>query len=200
AVYLPHTKAFPKNTEVEATLTFTTEGNTGPLVRETVPSPQSLTVREHHSLVELPEAGYTPRRLDPRVGLFAVEFYDYASPFTEPIEKRWITRHRLEKKDPAAAVSEPVKPIVYYVDNGAPEPIRSALVEGASWWAAAFEAAGFRNAFQVKVLPADADPMDVRYNMINWVHRSSRGWSYGGSVRSSKATSRSVAYESGRTT
>ncbi len=182
AVYLPHTKAFPKNTEVEATLTFTTEGQAGPLVRDTTPSPQSLTVREHHSLVELPDSNYTPRRLDPRVGVFAVEFYDYASPFTEPIEKRWITRHRLQKKDPAAAVSEPVKPIVYYVDNGTPEPIRSALVEGASWWASAFEAAGFRNAFQVKILPAEADPMDVRYNMINWVHRSSRGWSYGGSI------------------
>ncbi|MDT5262562.1 MAG: hypothetical protein QOC61_1566, partial [Acidobacteriota bacterium] len=182
AIYLPHTKAFPKNTEVEATLTFTTEGQPGPLVRETVPTPQSLTVREHHSLVELPDAGYTPRRLDPRVGVFAVEFYDYASPFTEPIEKRWIVRHRLQKKDPEAAVSEPVKPIVYYVDNGVPEPIRSALIEGASWWAEAFEAAGFRNAFQVKVLPSDADPMDVRYNMINWVHRSSRGWSYGGSI------------------
>jgi hypothetical protein len=182
AIYLPHTKAFPKNTEVEATLTFTTEGQPGPLVRETVPTPQSLTVREHHSLVELPDAGYTPRRLDPRVGVFAVEFYDYASPFTEPIEKRWIVRHRLQKKDPQAAVSEPVKPIVYYVDNGVPEPIRSALIEGASWWAEAFEAAGFRNAFQVKVLPSDADPMDVRYNMINWVHRSSRGWSYGGSI------------------
>ncbi|HYY93461.1 MAG TPA: DUF5117 domain-containing protein, partial [Pyrinomonadaceae bacterium] len=182
AVYLPHTKAFPKNTEAEATLTFTTDGQAGPLVRDTTPSPQSLTVREHHSLVELPDNNYTPRRLDPRVGLFAVEFYDYASPFTEPIEKRWITRHRLQKKDPAAAVSEPVKPIVYYVDNGTPEPIRSALVEGASWWASAFEAAGFRNAFQVKILPPDADPMDVRYNMINWVHRSSRGWSYGGSI------------------
>jgi hypothetical protein len=182
AVYLPHTKAFPKNTEIEATLTFTTEGSTGPLVRETVPTPQSLTVREHHSLVELPDAGYTPRPLDPRVGVFAVEFYDYATPITEPIERRWIVRHRLQKKDPTAAVSEPVKPIVYYVDNGTPEPIRSALVEGASWWNAAFEAAGFRNAFQVKVLPADADPMDVRYNMINWVHRSSRGWSYGGSI------------------
>jgi hypothetical protein len=182
AVYLPHTKAFPKNTEVEATLTFTTEGQPGPLVRETVPTPQSLTVREHHSLVELPGEGYTPRRLDPRVGVFAVEFYDYASPFTEPIEKRWVVRHRLQKRDPEAAISEPVKPIVYYVDNGTPEPIRSALVEGASWWAEAFEAAGFRNAFQVKVLPSDADPMDVRYNMINWVHRSSRGWSYGGSI------------------
>src|SRR5918912_2420557 len=182
AVYLPRTKAFPKNTEVEATLTFTTDGQPGPLVRETVPTPRSLTVREHHSLVELPDKNYTPRRLDPRVGVFAVEFYDYASPFTEPIEKRWITRHRLQKKDPAAQVSEPVKPIVYYVDNGVPEPIRSALIEGASWWSAAFEAAGFRNAFQVKVLPEDADPMDLRYNMINWVHRATRGWSYGGSI------------------
>jgi hypothetical protein len=182
AIYLPRTKAFPKNTEVEATLTFTTEETPGQLVRDTTPSPQSLTVREHHSLVELPDAGYTPRRLDPRVGVFAVEFYDYASPFTEPVEKRWIVRHRLQKKDPTAAVSEPVKPIIYYVDNGTPEPIRSALVEGASWWNAAFEAAGFRNAFQVKILPADADPMDVRYNMINWVHRSTRGWSYGSSV------------------
>jgi hypothetical protein len=182
ALYMARTKAFPKNTEVEATLTFAGEGASGPLVRETVPSPQSLTVREHHSLVELPDNNYTPRRLDPRVGVFAVEFYDYASPFTEALEKRWIVRHRLQKRDPSAAVSEAVKPIVYYVDNGAPEPIRGALLEGASWWAAAFEAAGFRDAFQVKVLPEGADPMDVRYNMINWVHRSSRGWSYGGGV------------------
>src|SRR5215210_7291477 len=135
ALYLPRTKAFPKNTEVETTLTFTTEGQAGPLVRDTVPTPQSITVREHHSLVELPDNNYRPRRLDPRVGVNAVEFYDYASPFTEPIEKRWIARHRLEKRNPQAATSEPVKPIVYYVDAGAPEPIRSALVEGASWWA-----------------------------------------------------------------
>ncbi|HEX8353386.1 MAG TPA: zinc-dependent metalloprotease [Pyrinomonadaceae bacterium] len=182
AVHLPRTKAFPKNTEVEATLTFTTEGQPGPLVRETVPAPQSLTVREHHSLVELPGPGYAPRRLDPRVGVFAIEFYDYATPFTEPLEKRWVVRHRLEKRNPGAAVSEPVKPIVYYVDNGTPEPIRSALVEGASWWAEAFEAAGFRDAFRVKILPPDADPMDVRYHMINWVHRSTRGWAYGSSV------------------
>src|SRR5215203_5463303 len=182
ALYLPRTKAFPKNTEVETTLTFTTDGNAGPLVRDTVPTPQSITVREHHSLVELPDAGYKPRRLDPRVGVNAVEFYDYASPFTEPVEKRWIVRHRLEKKSLSAARSEAVKPIVYYVDPGAPEPIRSALVEGASWWAQAFEAAGFRDAFQVKLLPPDADPMDARYNMINWVHRSSRGWSYGSGI------------------
>ena len=114
--------------------------------------------------------------------MFGIEFYDYASLFTEPIEKRWISRHRLQKKDPGAALSDPVKPIIYYVDGGAPEPIRSALLEGASWWREAFEAAGFRNAFQVKILPPDAHPMDVRYNMINWVHRSSRGWSYGSSI------------------
>jgi hypothetical protein len=182
AIYLPRTKAFPKNTEVETMLTFSSDGDTGPLVRDTVPTPQSLTVRQHHSLVELPDAGYKPRRLDPRVGVHGIEFYDYASPITEPVEKRWISRHRLQKKDPTAPVSEPVKPIIYYVDNGTPEPIRSALVEGASWWNQAYEAAGFKNAFQVRVLPADADPMDLRYNMINWVHRSTRGWSYGGSV------------------
>ncbi|MCA1619328.1 MAG: zinc-dependent metalloprotease [Acidobacteria bacterium] len=182
AFHLPRTKAFPKNTEVEATLTFTTDGPAGPLVRETVPTPQSLTVRQHHSLVELPDNNYRPRRLDPRVGAFAVEFYDYASPFTEPLEKRWIVRHRLEKKDPRASVSEAVRPIVYYVDSGAPEPIRSALVEGASWWAQAFEAAGFRDAFQVKILPPDVDPMDARYHVINWVHRSTRGWAYGSSI------------------
>ncbi|HVF44825.1 MAG TPA: zinc-dependent metalloprotease [Pyrinomonadaceae bacterium] len=182
ALYMPRTKAFPKNTEVEATLTFAGEGTPGALVRETVPAPQSLTVREHHSLVELPDNNFTPRPLDPRVGVFAIEFYDYASPFTEGLEKRWVVRHRLQKRDPSAAISEPVKPIVYYVDAGTPEPIRGALVEGASWWADAFEAAGFRNAFQVKILPEGADPMDVRYNMINWVHRSTRGWAYGSSV------------------
>lgn len=182
AFFLPRTKAFPKNTEIETILTFTTDGDPGPLVRGTVPSPQSLTVREHQSLVELPDNTYRPRKLDPRVGVHGITFYDYASPIIETVEKRWIERHRLQKKDPNAAVSEAVKPIVYYVDNGAPEPIRSALVNGASWWNAAFEAAGFRNAFQVKVLPEGADPMDLRYNMINWVHRSTRGWSYGGSV------------------
>jgi len=186
AFYLPRTKSFPQNTEVETLLTFTTDGDPGPYVRNTTPSPQAITVREHHSLVELPELTaakpYRPRKLDPRVGCFGREFYDYASPIDEPVEKRWISRHRLQKKDPSAGISEPIKPIVYYVDNGAPEPIRSALIEGASWWNQAFEAAGFKNAFQVKVLPEGADPMDLRYNMINWVHRSTRGWSYGGSV------------------
>ena len=179
---MPRTKAFPKNTEVETTITFTSDGDTGPLVRDTVPTPQALTVRQHHSFVELPDSKYKHRRFDPRVGVNGIEFYDYASPITEPVEKRWIARHRLEKVDPSAAISDPVKPIIYYVDNGTPEPIRSALVEGAAWWNEAFEAAGFRNAFQVKVLPEGADPMDARYNMINWVHRSTRGWSYGSSI------------------
>ncbi|PYQ56304.1 MAG: hypothetical protein DMF58_21095 [Acidobacteria bacterium] len=182
AIFLPRTRSFPKNSEVEAILTLETHDHPGALVSGVAPTPQLVTVREHHSLIELPSAGYTPRKVDPRVGLFGVEFNDYASPFTGPVEKRWIARHRLIKKDPNAPISEPVEPLVYYVDNGVPEPIRSALLEGASWWNAAFEAAGFRNAFQVKVLPSDADPMDVRYNMINWVHRSTRGWSYGESV------------------
>ncbi len=181
AFYLERTKGFPLNTEIETTLTFAGE-DAGRLVNSVTPTGNSVTVREHHSFVELPDNNYKPRKFDPRVNSINVMFYDYASPFTESVEKRRITRHRLEKKDPNAAVSEVVKPIIYYVDNGAPEPIRSALVEGASWWNQAFEAAGFKNAFQVKVLPKDADPMDIRYNMINWVHRSTRGWSYGASV------------------
>ncbi|MBI2834159.1 MAG: zinc-dependent metalloprotease [Acidobacteria bacterium] len=183
AFYLSRTKGFPKNTEIEAVLTFTTDEDPGRLVSQTTPTAQAVTVRQHHSFVELPDpAGYKPRRLDPRVGVFGIEFYDYATPITEPVEQRWISRHRLHKKDPSAPVSEATAPMVYYVDNGAPEPIRTALMDGASWWSEAFEAAGFRNAFQVKVLPDDADPMDIRYNMINWVHRSTRGWSYGGGV------------------
>jgi hypothetical protein len=182
AIYLPRTKAFPRNTEVEAILTFATSDNPGRFVSSVTPDPTAVTVREHHSLVALPEPGYVPRAHDPRVGFINLEVYDYASPFTGPLEKRWILRHRLEKKDPSAALSDPVKPIVYYVDSGVPEPMRSAIIEGASWWNQAFEAAGFRNAFQVKVLPSDADPMDIRYNMINWIHRSSRGWSYGEAI------------------
>ncbi len=123
-----------------------------------------------------------PRLQDPRAGYFSTDFMDFSAPLDQPVMKRYIARHRLEKKDPTAAVSDPVEPLVYYVDPGAPEPVRSALLEGASWWNQAFEAAGFHNAFQVKVLPVDVDPMDVRYNVIQWVHRSTRGWSYGNSL------------------
>ncbi len=181
AVDLSRTRAFPRNSEVEVILTFEGEPEGG-WIRSVTPSPEAVTVRERHSFVHSPPPGYEPRRFDPRAGYFDVAWKDYAVPLGEPLEQRFITRHRLQKKDPGAAMSDPVEPIVYYVDPGVPEPIRSALVEGAGWWNQAFEAAGYRNAFQVKVLPDTADPMDVRYNMINWVHRSTRGWSYGSSV------------------
>ena len=181
AFFLERTKAFPKNTEVEVTLTFTGD-SPGRFVRDVTPLGNAITVREHHSFVELPDAKYQPRAYDPRSGYITTSYFDYSSPFTDKIEKRFIVRHRLEKKDPTARISDAVKPIVYYIDRGAPEPIRSALVEGARWWADAFEAAGFKNAYRVEVMPEGADPMDVRYNYVEWVHRSTRGWSYGGAV------------------
>lgn len=181
AIYLPRTKNFPKNTEFEATVTFTGKPS-GEWIRSVVPTPEAVTVRMHHSFVELPDDSYEPRRFDPRSGYIMTSYFDYATPIDQPIKKRFIIRHRLEKKDPSATMSDPVEPIIYYMDRGAPEPVKSALIEGASWWNQAFEAAGYRNAFIVKELPADADPMDVRYNLIQWVHRSTRGWSYGGSV------------------
>lgn len=181
AFYLPRTKNFPQNSEVEVTLTFTGSA-TGNLIRSVTPTPSAVTVRQHHSFVKLPDSDYKPRKFDPRAGYFSTSYYDYSTPIDEPIEKRFITRHRLQKKDPAAAMSEAVEPIIYYLDNGTPEPIRSALLDGARWWNQAFEAAGYKNAFRVEMLPDDADPMDVRYNLIQWVHRSTRGWSYGSSV------------------
>ena len=181
AVYREHTRAFPRNTEVEVTLTFKGDP-AGGWIRSVTPSPEAVTVRQRHSFVASPPPGYEPRRLDPRSGFFGVTWMDYAAPLGEPLAQRFIARHRLEKRDPTAAVSEPVEPIVYYLDPGVPEPVRSALLEGAGWWNQAFEAAGYRDAFRVEVLPDSADPMDVRYNVINWVHRSTRGWSYGSTV------------------
>ena len=214
AFYLANTKNFPKNTEVDVTLTFASDaaggrggGAGGPTqgpapigatgggggggfggglfsgsVGSVTPTPDSVTMREHASFVELPDNNYQPRVDDPRGGYGGLSFVDYSVPIGDSIQFRYVRRHRLQKKDPSAAISEPVKPIQYWVDSGAPEDVKKALVEGASWWNQAFEAAGFRNAFKVDVLPADADPMDIRYNMINWVHRSTRGWSSGGSV------------------
>ncbi|MFM8832678.1 MAG: zinc-dependent metalloprotease [Cytophagales bacterium] len=181
AIYLPRTKNFPLNTEFEVTLTFTGQA-TGGYIRSVTPTAGSVTVRQHQSFVQLPDNNYKPRKFDPRAGYFSFSFYDYATPISEPLEKRFITRHRLQKKDPTAAISEPVKPITYYMDPGAPEPIRSALMDGARWWNQAYTAAGYKDAFRVEFLPEGADPMDVRYNLINWVHRSTRGWSYGSSV------------------
>jgi hypothetical protein len=212
--YLPRTKGFPKNTEIEMTLTFANDaaggrggGGGGPAqgpdqigagpgrggggrggglfsgsVASVTPTAEAVTMREHMSLVELPDANYKPRYDDPRAGYGGLTYVDYSVPIGEPMQMRFIRRHRIEKKDPTAAMSEPVKPIQYWVDSGAPEDVKKALVEGASWWNQAFEAAGFKNGFKVDVLPDGADPMDIRYNMINWVHRSTRGWSSGGSV------------------
>lgn len=181
ALYLERTKNFPQNTEFEATITFTGRAS-GAWIRSVTPDPDAVTVRMHHSLIQLPDNGYQPRMFDPRAGYFELSYYDYATPIQQPLTQRYITRHRLHKKDPTAARSEAVEPIIYYLDPGCPEPIRSALLDGARWWNQAFEAAGYIQAFRVEMLPADADPMDVRYNLIQWVHRSTRGWSYGSSV------------------
>ncbi len=182
AIYIQNTKNFPQNSEFEATITFVGGADAGRLVQSVTPSVEAITVRMHHSFVALPDDNFTPRKYDIRSGYFGTTYFDYSSDISEPIQKMVINRHRLQKKDPTAAVSEAVKPIIYYLDNGTPEPIRSALLEGGRWWNQAFEAAGYKNAFQLYILPDSADPMDIRYNMINWVHRSTRGWSYGASV------------------
>ena len=203
-VYMPMTLGFPKNTEMEAELTFVRQpaggagaagggggrgggrGGGGGAFLEGVGSvaatAESASIRVHHSIVELPDSNYEPRGFDPRSGFGALSYENYAALPGQPMTRRVLRRHRLQKKDPTAKVSDPVKPIIYYLDPGAPEPIRSALLDGARWWNQAFEAAGYRNAFQVELLPEGASPLDIRYNVINWVHRSTRGWSTGGSV------------------
>ena len=181
AIELERTKAFPENVEFEALLTFSGDAK-GRLVSSVSPDADRISVIQHHSFIKLPDGNYNPREFDVRSGAISISFMDYATPVYEPIIKRYITRHRLEKKDTTSDYSEAKEPIVYYLDPGTPEPIKSALLEGASWWNQAYEAIGFKNAFQVKMLPKDADPMDCRYNVIQWVHRSTRGWSYGSSV------------------
>lgn len=181
ALSLERTKSFPKNSEFEA-LTTLSGSDAGAWLKSVAPDDGHVSVIQHHSFVELPDDKYKPRVYDPRSGSYPFSYMDYSTPVSSDITKRFIMRHRLEKKDPNAALSEAVEPIVYYLDPGTPEPVRSALLEGASWWGQAFEAAGYKNAFQVKMLPEGADPMDVRYNLIQWVHRSTRGWSYGSSV------------------
>lgn len=165
-LYMENTKNFPLNTEMEAMVTFSGSPQGG-YIRSVVPTPELVTVRMHHSFVALPDDQYQPREFDPRSGYNSRSYSDYATPIDQPLVKRFIPRHRLEKKNPNAEMSEPVEPIVYYLDRGAPEPIKSALIEGASWWNQAFEAAGYKDAFIVKELPEGADPLDVRYNVIN---------------------------------
>ncbi len=186
AIFLPRTKAFPDNSEVEAVVTFIGEP-VGKHLPTVAPDPTSFSVHLHHSFIRLPDDGYEALAYDPRAGVIGLSygssgFADYATPIGESLHTNYGRRHRLKKVDPSAELSEAVEPIVYYVDPGVPEPVRSALVEGAQWWNQAFEAAGYKDAFQVHLLPAGADPMDVRYNVIQWVHRSTRGWSYGASI------------------
>ncbi len=169
--YLPNSKAFPDNTELEATLTMAGSG-AGAYLRSVTPTAEFVTVRTHHSFIRLPDDNYQSRRFDPRTGSYPMSFKDYAVPLGSDMTQRFIYRHRIEDG----------KPIVYYLDPGTPEPVRSALLDGAKWWEQAFAAAGLEGMYQVKMLPEDADPMDVRYNTIQWVHRSTRGWSYGYSV------------------
>jgi len=179
--HLPYTSSHPENTEVEVILTFTSE-DPGRLVRGVAATGEAVTLREHHSFVRAPDDGYEPRVMDPRLGANGPTFFDFATPIDENLEVHWVARHRLEKRNPEAERSEAVEPIVYYVDPGIPEPIRTAILEGARWWNQAFEAAGYIDAFQVEVLPSDADPNDVRYNMIHFTHRRTLGYSYGGTV------------------
>ena len=184
AVYLENTRNFPKNTEFEAMITFTG----GPSSAEydgggLSPDPNAVTVQMHQAFIQLPDNKFRPRKFDPRSGFFQFSYLDFSAPMNQPLAQRFTTRHRLEKKDPTAARSEAVKPIVYYVDRGAPAAIKKALIEGGAWWNQAFEAAGYTNAFQVKELPEGADPMDIRYNVVNWINRSGspRAYSYGAS-------------------
>lgn len=172
---------FPENTEIDCWITLKGQAS-GREIRSVTPDAGYVTVRQHHSFVQLPDEDYKPRRFDVRAGYFQTSFQDYGVPIEDDITQRFITRHRLKKQNPEAESSEAVEPIIYYLDPGTPEPIKSALMEGAQWWNQAFEAAGYKNAFQMKILPEDADPLDIRYNVIQWVHRSTRGWSYGMSV------------------
>jgi hypothetical protein len=190
SIYMPMTMNFPENTEMEVELTFISQpgggGRGGGAFSEGVgnvaATSEAATMRVHHSFVQLPDDNYEPRIFDPRSGFGSISWADYSVPLNEEMTKRFIRRQRLQKRDPNAAISEPVKPIIFYLDPGTPEPIRSALIEGGNWWNQAFEAAGYRNAFRVELLPEGVSSMDIRYNVINWVHRSTRGWSTGASV------------------
>ena len=181
AINYKKTKSFPHNVEFDVMLTFKGDPE-GFLISSVTPSPEAITVNQHHSFVKLPDENFSPRKFDPRSGGIPFKYFDYSSPVNESLIKNFIIKHRLEKINPDLQFSEPLKPIVYYIDPGIPEPIRSAVIEGGEWWNDAFENIGYKNAFRIEILPKDADPLDIRYNVIQWVHRSTRGWSYGASV------------------
>jgi hypothetical protein len=182
SIYRPYTKAFPENSEIDVALTFATQGRPGQTVAAIVPDSRSFTLRQHISFLQLPDAGYQPRVLDPRVGFFGITFKDYAQPIQLPLEQRWIARHRLERVNPNDPNSPIKNPLVYYIDRGIPEPVRSATKQGVSWWIEAFDRAGLKGGFRVEDLPEGIDPMDARYNVVQWENRNERGWSIGGAI------------------
>ncbi len=182
SIYREHTRTFPENTEIDVALTFATQGRPGQTVGMIVPDGKAFTLRQHISFLKIPDEGYRPRVLDPRMGFFGIQFNDYAQPIQNPLEVRWIARHRIERVNPADPNSAIKDPLVFYIDRGIPEPVRSATREGAEWWTAAFDAAGLKGAFRVEDLPEGVDPMDARYNVVQWENRHERGWSIGGSL------------------
>ncbi|HEU4642345.1 MAG TPA: zinc-dependent metalloprotease [Gemmatimonadaceae bacterium] len=183
SIYRPYTKAFPENSEIDVSLTYAlSNGRPGRTVAHITPDGRAFTLRQHISFLKLPDDGYRPRVLDPRVGFFGITFNDYAQPIQGSLEQRWIARHRLERVNPSDPTSPIKNPIVYYIDRGIPEPIRSAVKEGVSWWVEAFDRAGLKGAFKVEDLPEGVDPMDARYNVVQWENRNERGWSIGGSL------------------
>lgn len=176
------TRVFPDNIEFEARQTFVSD-TPGVEIRNIAPDARTVSVHVRHSFIRLPDpSGYVPRRFDPRGGSFSLQVVDFGAPLGTPVVRDLANRFRLEKLDPSAPRSRVKKPIVFYIDNAAPEPIRTALLEGARWWEKAFEAAGYIDAYKAEILPADADPLDIRTNVVNWVNRATRGWSYGFAV------------------
>ena len=182
SIYREYTRGFPDNSEIDVALTFTTTGRPGQTVASIVPDGKSFTLRQHISLLKVPDAGYRPRVLDPRMGFFGIRFNDYAQPIQNPLEVRWIARHRLERTNPNDPSSPIKNPLVYYIDRGIPEPVRTATFEGAKWWVDAFDQAGLKGGFRVEYLPEGVDPLDARYNVVQWENRNERGWSIGGSL------------------
>jgi hypothetical protein len=169
ALNFERTGAFPRNSEIEAVLSFVCD-DPPPSIAEVLPDGRTMSLRIHHTFLALPEPGYSPRALDPRVGFITNFYRDQTAPFTEPIERYQITRWRLDAAHPH---------ILYYLDRGIPEPERSAIRDAVLWWNHAFRDAGFPDALEIRDLPVGATFLDARYSGVEWVNRAERGWSVG---------------------
>ena len=182
AIYAPYTRGFADNTEIDVALTFATAAQPGRIVGSIAPDGKAVTLRQHLTLMRLPDANFRPRAADPRVGFFGVAFKDYAQPVQGQLQQLWAARHRLERVNSNDPTSPIKNPLVYYIDRGIPEPMRTATFQGVSWWVDAFEKAGLKGGFRVEYLPDGADPLDARYNVVQWENRNERGWSVGGAL------------------